>query len=194
MIEKKFNPKKLEKLNNPKRLIDIPPDYVWDTLKLEKADTLVEIGAGTAFFSLAFLQQAKASEIYACDISEVMIDWVKENVVSKHPGVIPVKCEENSIPLDDAIADAVFMINLHHELDDPTLIVAEAHRLLKPRGKIFIIDWIKKDMAEGPPTEIRCLPEQVVEQLVDSGFEHVSTFSTLPKHFLVVGEKASNNI
>jgi predicted RNA methylase len=110
MNEKKFDPKKLQKLNNPQRLLDIPPEYVWDKVDLEKPDILVEIGAGTAFFSIAFLQQFKPSTIYACDLSEVMINWVKENVSPKYPSIIPVKSEEHSVPLDDRIADLVFMI------------------------------------------------------------------------------------
>ncbi len=190
MNEKKFDPKKLQKLNNPQRLKDIPPDYVWDKLHREKADVLVEIGAGTAFFTIAFLQRAKSSKIYACDVSEVMINWVKENVVPKFPAITPVKTEEHSIPLDDAIADLVFMINLHHELANPALTVKEAYRILKPGGNIFIVDWKKEDMDEGPPARIRCRPEQVKEQLVNAGFENVNIFSELAKHFLLVGEKA----
>jgi len=112
MDEKKFDPKKLEKFNNPNRLKDIPPDYVLDKLSMEKANILVEIGAGTAFFSIAFLQYANHSKIYACDVSEVMINWIKENVVQNFPNITPVKTEEHSIPLDDGIADLVFMINL----------------------------------------------------------------------------------
>ncbi|MBU4318354.1 MAG: class I SAM-dependent methyltransferase [Proteobacteria bacterium] len=190
MNEKKFDPKKLQKLNNPQRLKDIPPDYVWDKLNIEKANVLVEIGAGTAFFSIAFLQNAKASKIYACDVSEVMINWVKENVVPMFPNITPVKTEEHSIPLDDGIADLVFMINLHHELDNPTVTVEEAYRILKLDGKIFVVDWKKKDMPEGPPTKIRCLPEQVKEEMVNAGFKDVDIYNELQKHFLVVGKKS----
>jgi hypothetical protein len=59
---------------------------------------------------------------------------------------------------------------------------------LKPGGNIFIVDWKKKTMTEGPPAQIRCSPEQVKEQLVDSGFFHVKIYSELPKHFLLVGQ------
>jgi len=42
MNDKKFDPKKLEKLNSPQRLVDIPPQFVWDKLGMEKAEVLVE--------------------------------------------------------------------------------------------------------------------------------------------------------
>ena len=189
MNEKKFDPQKLQKLNNPQRLIDIPPDFVRAKLNTAKPAVLVEIGAGTAFFSIAFLQVFKPSTIYACDLSEVMINWVKENVSPKYPNIIPVKSEEHSVPLDDRIANLVFMITVHHELDNPSRTVEESYRILKPGGEIFIVDWKKKEMPEGPPEKIRCLPEKVKEELLKSGFNSVYIYNELPKHFLVVGKK-----
>jgi len=189
MDEKKFDPKKLQKLNDPKRLLDIPPDYIWEKLHIGNKDVFVEIGAGTAFFSVAFLQKFKPSKLYACDLSEVMIGWVKENISPNYPGIIPVKTEEHTVPLDDEIADLVFMINLHHELEDPSRSLKEAHRLLKPDGTIFVADWKKKDMPEGPPTKMRCLPEEVKAQMVNAGFTGVDIDNALQKHFLVVGKR-----
>lgn len=189
MNEKKFDTGKLTKLNNPKRLEDIPPAYIWEKLNLEKSDVLVEIGAGTAFFSSAFLQHSTHAKIYACDVSDVMIEWMQGNIVQKYPNIIPIRSEENSVALEDGIADLVFTINLHHELDNPDLIIKEAYRMLKPGGTLFIVDWKKNSIAEGPPAHIRFLPEQVEEQLVNSGFRHVNIFGELPKHFLVVGKK-----
>ncbi len=189
MNDKKFDPSKLQKLNDPQRLMDIPPDYIWEKLNIENPGVLVDIGAGTGFFSVAFLQKSKLSRIYACDASEVMVNWVKAHVTPKYPNIIPIKTEEHDVPLDDEIADLVFMINLHHELDNPSLTLKESNRILKPGGKIFIVDWIKKDSPEGPPAKRRCLPEQVKEQLADAGFVQVEIYNELPKHFLVVAKK-----
>lgn len=189
MNDKKFDPKKLKKLNNPQRLVDIPVAFIADKLNIQKSDTFIEIGAGTAFFCIAFLEHFKPHTMYACDISTVMLNWIKENVTPHYPGIIPVETTENNVPLEDQKADLVFMINLHHELDDPALSLTESYRLLKPGGKICIIDWKKEDMAEGPPEKIRCHPEQVNEQLGKSGFDTIQIYNELPKHFLVVGEK-----
>lgn len=189
MIERKFDPRYLETLNNPQRFKDVPPDYVWSKLNLEKSDVLVEIGAGTAFFSIAFLKKAKASKMYACDMSQIMIDWIKENIVKDYPNIIPIKTKESYLPLDDGIADLVYMINLHHELDDPDLTLKDTYRILKTGGKIFIIDWRKENKMEGPPEKIRYFAEQVKKQLQNSGFKNIDLFNELPMHFFLTAEK-----
>ena len=189
MNEKKFDPKKLEKLNDPQRLSDIPPDYIWNKLNLENPGIIVDIGAGTGFFSVVFLQKSGSSKIYACDLSEVMIKWMKEYVMPAYPNIVPVKTEEQYIPLDDEIADLVFMINLHHELENPSMTIKESFRTLKPGGTIFIVDWKKIEMPEGPPLKIRYFPEQVMEQLEDAGFKKLEIHNDLKKHFLVTGKK-----
>ncbi len=190
MNEKKFDPKKLKKLNNPDRLLDIPPEYIRSISTIETADTMVEIGAGTAFFSIALLPVFTPSVVYACDVSQVMLEWMKENVSPNYPKIIPLKAEETVVPLDDGTADLVYMINLHHELEDPAATLKDAYRLLKPDGRIIIVDWKKEKMTEGPPERIRYSPEGVKDQLTDSGFSKVTIFSDLPKHFSVVGVKS----
>jgi ubiquinone/menaquinone biosynthesis C-methylase UbiE len=191
MHENKFDPEKLQKLNDPQRLIDIPPDYIWSRLGIAKPDVMVEIGAGTAFFCLAFLRYAEAATIYACDVSEKMIQWVEENICPTHPNIITLKSGETTVPLADGIADLVYMINLHHELDAPDMTVREAFRLLKPGGAVFVVDWKRKDMPQGPPLTIRYVPEAVRGQLKRGGFGRVAVFEELPKHFLVVAKKVA---
>jgi SAM-dependent methyltransferase len=187
--DKKFDPKKLAKLNNPERLKDIPPDYIGGKLALERPEVLVEIGAGTGFFSIALQHHYNPVKIYACDISATMIDWMTSNVSPLHPAILPIKCAERAIPLADGIADLLYMINLQHELDDPAATLAESFRLVKPGGTLLIIDWKKQEMKEGPPEKIRCHPEVVAEQLTQAGFGDIALFDELPKHFMVVGKK-----
>ena len=190
MTEKKFNPKKLKKLNDPARLTDIPPALIQQRLNLKNPKVMVDIGAGTAFFSRAFLSQFSCSTIYACDLSEVMLDWIREHVTPDHPGIIPVKSGESTLPIEDGTADLVFMIALHHELENPLQMLKEALRLLKPGGKILIIDWLKKEMDQGPALKIRCTPQEVTEQLVQTGFSDTRIHDDLPKHFMVTGQKS----
>ena len=191
MDDKKFDPKKLQKLNNPERLLDIPTEVIWNllNLKLTESSNLIDIGAGTGFFSIPFTKYVKKGKIYACDISEVMIDWMTFYICPNYPNILPLKMEESTINLQDDLADLVYMINLHHELNSPEQMLKEAYRLLKKKGKIFIVDWRKEDMPQGPPVEIRCLPTKVKDQLLEAGFKNVNIYSDMQKHFLVIAEK-----
>ncbi len=191
-MDKKFNPKKLEKLNNPARLEDIPPAYVWDKLKIDKCETLIDIGAGTGFFSRAFSDFMSDGVVFAADISPVMIDWMNEYIVDSSPGIKPILMDESTIPLEDSVADLVLMVNLHHELDLPETTLGEAYRLLKPEGKICIIDWKKEEMPYGPSLEIRCAVDDVKAQLETARFINVSIDDSLSKNFLIIAEKKKN--
>jgi len=189
MSEKKFDPQKLHVLNDPARLKDIPPDYIWSKLDLPHPEVLVDIGAGTGFFDVHFLPYAKNAKIYACDTSEVMLQWMQENICPQCPDILPTKMQEKEVPLEDGMVDLVYMLNLHHELDDPQAVLAEAYRILKSRGTLFIVDWKKEDMSEGPPTHIRYLPEQITEQIQKAEFRNINVFQEMPKHYLIVAEK-----
>ena len=189
MSEKKFDAKKLHKLNNPQRLVDIPVDYIWSKIERAAPEVFVDVGAGTGFFSVPFLKYLKNGKIFACDTSATMIEWMTMNVCPQYPDIVPLKMPESVIPLEDGIADLVYMINLHHELEKPQAILEESSRILKKNGALFIVDWKKEEMSEGPPLHIRYSPRQVQAQLASAAFKNVHIFDEMPKHFLVVGEK-----
>jgi ubiquinone/menaquinone biosynthesis C-methylase UbiE len=190
--EKKFDPAKLHKLNDPKRLEYLNPGLIWETLGLSGPHVLVDIGAGTGLFAALFAKKMAGGRVYACDISDVMIAWMKENLL---PGtgdaVIPVKMEESSVPLPEGIADLVYMINLHHELEEPEKVMSEAHRVLKKGGILAIIDWKKEETPEGPPLSIRVSEENIRRQVAAGGFSNIAAHRVLRFHSFVTGEKIS---
>ncbi len=188
--DKKFDPKKLAKLNDPKRLEYLDPDVIWAKVALSQPQVLIDIGAGTGFFAIHFTRKITKGKVFACDISEEMISWMNNNLPSELINiVVPVKMEENSIPLPNAISDLVYMINLHHELEEPLKLLAESYRLLKEGGKLMIIDWKKKKTPEGPPLEIRVNKETIASQMRKSRFSNVSNYAYLPYHYFLIGCK-----
>lgn len=184
-----FDPKKLAKLNNPKRLELLPPKYLQEKINSNDLGVVVDVGAGTGYFTSALAEIYKRTAFYACDISHIMIDYMKQYVAHKYEGIIPLKMEDEHIDLSDSIADVVLSINLHHELDDPNVMLNESLRLLKSEGKIVIADFNKKDTGFGPPVEHRVSGETVQKQLIKSGFENVQLYDDLDVYYVVVGEK-----
>jgi len=166
------------------------PDLIWETLNLSNPEVLVDIGAGTGFFASLFCKKMTQGKIYACDTSEIMINWMNENLPNDgNCSIIPTKCEENSIPVTDGVADLVYLINLYHELEEPKSMLLEAYRLLKNGGKIAVIDWKPEETPEGPPVKIR-IPEKIVfKHLEDSGFINIKNHNILPYHYFFTGKK-----
>lgn len=70
----KFNPKRLETFNHPDRLLDLPPGEIWSSIEPGRCSVLVDIGAGTGFFSKEFLPFLYQGKIYAADVSPVMVE------------------------------------------------------------------------------------------------------------------------
>jgi len=187
---KKFDPKKLAKLNDPKRLEYLNPDLIWEKAGLKNPSVLIDIGAGTGFFALLFSEKMKKGKVYACDISDEMLSWMEDNLPPESKGkVIPVKMEESSVPLFDNMADLVYMINLHHELEQPQKVLREALRLLRRGGKLLIVDWKKEQTPEGPPLKIRVTEEAIQSQMLKAGFRDIIKYAVLPYHHFLVGEK-----
>ena len=189
---RKFDPAKLAKLNDPKRLEILSPEVIWAKADLKNPEILVDIGAGTGFFALHFSKRLQAGKVYACDISEDMITWMENNLpMESRDVVMPVKMEKSLVPLPDGIADLVYMINLHHELEEPVMVIRETLRLLKDGGKLIIIDWKKEETPEGPPITIRVIEETIENQMRSSGFMNIRKHAVLPYHNFLVGEKSS---
>lgn len=190
MEQKKFDPAKLAKLNDPKRIESLNPDIIWSSLGLADPRVVVDVGAGTGFFSRLFSDKMKTGVVYACDISDVMIDWMKENLPQGLKGrVVPLKSEESALPLDSGIADLVYMINLHHELEEPDRIMSESFRVLKSGGKVAVIDWKAEETPEGPPLSIRVSPELIEAPMARAGFVNIRRNAALPYHNFLIGEK-----
>ena len=189
MEERRFDVKNLDRLQNPERLKDFPVDIVFNLAKLSNPHTIIDLGAGTGFFSIPFSTLIPECKIYACDISDVMIDWMKVHVSPIYNTIIPLKMEDSSVPLPDEIAEVLFMVNLHHELSNPDKTLKECYRLLKPKGKILISDWKKEHADRGPSYQQRYDTESVKKQVQENGFQYISVHTNFPNNFLIVGEK-----
>jgi len=186
MESRKFDPKHIERLFDPDRVKIQDPDLIWEKIAIPDPKVLIDIGAGTGFFALPFSEKMTGGTVYACDISDKMLSWMADNFPEKYRGVvIPTKSEESRVPLPDGNADLVYMVNLHHELEEPEAMMLEAYRLLKPNGLLMIVDWNDK-APFGPPMEIRVSEETICRHVENAGFIETRAYDDLPySHFLV---------
>ncbi len=187
---RKFDPRSLNLLNDPERLGWENPDVIWKELGLTDPRVLVDIGAGTGFFAVPFARKGPHITVHSCDLQDEMLGWLRDHIPADlRRRIIPVKMEERRVPLADGIADLVYMINLHHELEDRDAIMKECFRLLKSGGTVMAIDWKKGETPMGPPQEIRATEEEIIADLTKAGFKDTGRHPVLPYHNFVTGKK-----
>jgi len=182
----KFNIRNIDRLNNPKRLEILDLQKVISHFKLEGDITLVDIGTGAGIFTEAFLKLLLGARCYALDIRNEAVEWIRNNREAYKTGrLIPRLMEESRIPLEDNIADFLFMITLHHELEEPVELMKECKRILKPGGKLLAADWRKDDMdTGGAPNHHRIEPELAMSHLETAGFAGIDMFDGSRRFFL----------
>jgi ubiquinone/menaquinone biosynthesis C-methylase UbiE len=108
-------------------------------LKLLPPMVIADIGAGEGTLSLLLAQRAE--RVIAVDNSEKMVAYGRE--AARKAGVSNIEYRVGDLeemPLDDASIDlALFSQSLHHALH-PQAAVKEAWRILKPGGRVVILD------------------------------------------------------
>lgn len=189
MAHKNFDTRKFDKLNNPQRLKHLPPEYFKEKLQLSNVGSIIDIGAGTGLFSREFSKLYPGSRIYAADISPLMVNYIKEKVMPDYPNIRALQMSDYHAPLQDASADLVIMINLHHEIDEPETMLKECYRLLRSGGRILISDWKKIKTDHGPAIENRYEVPQVEDQLRSQGFLNITGYDDLMQNFTVLATR-----
>lgn len=135
-------------------------------------DSLVEIGCGYGTFTLPVAKIISAN-LYTFDIDQQMLDYTKSK--ASRSGIINIEYHFRDIVkegtnLESNSINYVMLFNiLHHE--NPTELLSEAKRILKPGGKAGIIHWRSDiETPRGPKLTIRPKPEHCIEWAKKEGF------------------------
>jgi ubiquinone/menaquinone biosynthesis C-methylase UbiE len=139
---------------------------------------IADLGAGEGAFSLLLAQRAQ--QVIAVDNSDKMVELGTQ--LAQKQGVAALeyrKGDLEAVPIADSTVDmALFSQSLHHALH-PERAIAEAWRILKPGGRITILDLVQHRFTEAREMYADVwlgFSEVELELLLsESGFENVHT-------------------
>lgn len=140
--------------------------------ELALAHRVVDLGCGSCDL-VAFLRKAYRQRVTGVDVSGGKLP--RRDDPSK--GRAPMRCIKANAAhlafLRDGSVDAVVTTWALHEMDSPRDAVAEAYRVLRPGGKMLIVDFSKGSLAQRLWDENYLTPSEAGTLLGGAGFVRV---------------------
>ena len=120
-------------------------DAIFEMLGNARIGDLLDIGTGTA--RILELLAPRAARAEGIDLSREMLAVARANL--DHAGLsdcLVRQADMYALPHADAAFDTVTIHQVLHFVDEPTRAIAEAARVLRPGGRVLVIDFAPHEM------------------------------------------------
>ena len=161
--------------NEQRRIVygDALREIIFSQTRIEKEDTVADIGAGTGYLTLELAK--KAAQVIAVDNSSQMLSIARKE--AGKAGLSNIRFLDGNaeeLPVEDEQVDLVYANMLLHHVNDPLQVFKEMRRILKPGGKVIITDinehehtWLRQEKSD---LWLGFNPDDLHEWLKEAGF------------------------
>lgn len=157
--------------------------------------TVADIGAGTGLFTMLFADAVKpGGSVYAVDISPAFVEYIQETAQKRRVrNVTAVLTDGVELKLPDASVDLVYMSDVYHHFEHPAETLASIRRVLKPGGRLVIVDY-ERIPGVTPPARVehvRVDKQGAIREIEAAGFGLLEEKKKMMRdnYFLVFTEK-----
>jgi len=109
--------------------------FLCEHVPLKEQDRILDIACGNGRLLKMITGKAKV-ESFGIDISEEMVKVARE----ENRETTFFVSEADKTPFEDSYFDVITVCCAFHHFVDPKAFLKEAHRILKPQGKLYIAD------------------------------------------------------
>lgn len=155
-------------------------------LTIKEDMVAAEFGCGSAHFAIALAKKLVKGRVYALDIQEEKLSALKGKLSLEKINNVTTSLADleakNGSGLPDNSADIVLIPNVLFQVEDKDAMISEAVRIVKPKGEILIIDWLKS-----VPSHPRILnPEEIKKITSSKGMSLKKEFQAGDYHFALL--------
>ena len=171
-------------LEDPSRDAWQKPHDVVMALGLSRNDVVADIGAGTGYFARRFAQHA--GKVYAVDIDSKLLELAGKQAPANLETVLALPDDPR---LPDQSVNLIFFCDVLHHIESRPAYYAKLAKVLKPNGRIVVVDFQKKELPVGPPPSMKIAEEDVIAELQKAGFALSKRLDILPYQYFLFFEK-----
>lgn len=152
--------------------------------------TFLDVACGAGAYTLALADViGPDGKIYALDLWEEGIAALERDVRQGQGATIEARVADVSrhMPIEDAAVDLCLMATVLHDLIEDSTdegALQEVVRVLKPGGKLAVVEFKKMEGPPGPPIAIRLSPEDTEARLRPHAFKLMTTRGLGPFNYV----------
>ena len=160
-------------------------------LGLREGMKVGDFGAGSGHYSrTAAAVVGYSGKVYAIDVQDEVLKHLKLNTHEQHQRIIEAIWgdveKSGGTHLRDASLDAVMLANTLFQVENRFGLLAEIKRVLKPDGKLMVVDWAGSYGGMGPAPEKVVTEHDAEAFFINGGFHKVKSFRAGPHHYGIV--------
>ena len=177
-------------LERPSREREERTDLLIQNMDLKATDSVVDLGAGTGYFSFPIAQQLSAGKVLAIAIEPEMLKRIEQRKkvsgIQNIETVLASKTNPN-IPADSV--DVVLLVDAYHEFSQPREVMAAVSRGLKPGGRVILVEYRGEDRKVPIKRLHKMTQQQAKKELNAVGLRWQRTDQYLPQQHVMVFTK-----
>jgi ubiquinone/menaquinone biosynthesis C-methylase UbiE len=149
---------------------------------------VADVGAGSGYFTERFARRLGAGGfVFATDVQDEMLDRLSERVAESglaNVSVVTARFDDPSLP--EACCDLVFFSSVYKEIDARVAYMEKVRRVLRPGGRVAILEYRPDWDGAGPPPADRLRPEIVTQEMAAAGFDLREQHDFLARQYFLV--------
>ena len=169
------------------------PEKVLKQFSLGEDWHIADFGAGSGGYTLAAARQVSRARVYAIDIQKGLLAKIKKEADEAKISNVEVLWgnveERGGSHLGDGSVDAVIVANILFQAESKKGVAEEAHRILRSRGRVLLVDWNDSFGGLGPHPEAIFSKEKAIKLFESVGFEYEQEIDAGEHHYGIVLKK-----
>lgn len=105
-------------------------------------DRVLDLACGTGELLRRIARHTPEADLTGIDLAPAMVEQARGKL-AEVPGVRVEQADAHDLPFRDDAFDVVVCASTFHYFTHPAVVLAEARRVLRPTGRLVVLDWCR---------------------------------------------------